>query len=57
MLIANKLLDANKGDDIHSDDKSIEKCEKLLMCLKLFKLGNSKGKKSAKSKKPLKSGN
>ena len=34
-----------------------KKSGKLLKCLKLSKLGNSKGKNLAKSKKPSKSGN
>ena len=37
MLIANKILVANKVSGIESDDESIEKCEKLLKIRILFK--------------------
>ena len=51
MLVTNKVLTANEIGGVKGGDELIEKCRKL------SKLGNSKGKKLAKSKKPSKSEN
>ena len=63
MFVPNELFTANEIDGIKDGDESIEKSGKLLKTrklskgLKLFKSGNSKGKKLVKSKKPSKNRN
>ena len=63
MLIVNEVLAANEIGGVEGSDELIEKggkllkTEKLSKGLKLSKSGNSKGTKSAKSKKLLKSRN
>ena len=48
------MLAIDKIYGVEGGDKLIEKCGKLSKGQKLFKSGNSKGKKLAKSKKPSK---
>ena len=51
------MLVANEVGGVEDGDESIGKCGKSSKTRKLFKSGNSKGKKLAKFKKLLKSGN
>ena len=63
VLVINEMLAANKVGSVEGSDESIKKCGilsktgKLLKGLKLSKSGNSKDKKSVKSKKPSKNTN
>ena len=57
MFIPNEMLAANEVGGIKDGNELIEKCRKLSKIEKLSKSGNLKGKKSAKPKKLLKSGN
>ena len=56
VLIANKVLAANKVDGIEGDDESIEKCGKSSKTRKLSRSGKSKSEKTSKSQNLAKSG-